>query len=123
MDRQAGPGHCRGHPGRNGNPAGHTESLRGRPQATGDLRGVLHGVLRQLLPGIVHLQRRSYANAKASPAENCLSARSSAAAAGHGLFFHPSEGLICNLASSGAQCALLFFCSHPQMRSMQNHSK
>lgn len=61
-----GPGRRRGHPGRNGNPVGHIESLRGCPQATGDLRGILHGVLRQLLPGIVYMQRRSYTDAKAS---------------------------------------------------------
>lgn len=61
-----GPGHGGGHPGRNGNLAGHTESLRGRPQATGDLRGILHGVLRQLLSGNVYMQRRSYARANAS---------------------------------------------------------
>lgn len=119
-----GPGHRRGHPGRNGNPAGHTESLRGCPQATRALCGILHGVLRQLLPGIVYMQHRSYSEAKASSSKTvrCIAQPASSFICSRcwpRLVVRPSEGLICNPGSSGTRCALFF--SHPRMRSMQNN--
>lgn len=50
-----GPGYGRGYCHRYGDPAGHAESFRRRAQTAGDIRGIFHGVLRQLLPGNVDI--------------------------------------------------------------------